>query len=66
VLVHDGEEDVDIPGRPFTFRVLKSAQAFGDLETLRARGRRAEKLRLHGEDLAGAVRGLTARVKEIL
>ncbi len=66
VLVHDGPEDVEIPGRPFSFRVLKSAQAFGDLETLRARGRRAEKLRLHGEDLAGAVRGLTARVKEIL
>jgi transaldolase/glucose-6-phosphate isomerase len=66
VLVHDGPEDVEIPGRPFTFAVLKNAQAFGDLETLRARGRRAEKLRLHGEDLATAVRGLTARIKEIL
>jgi transaldolase/glucose-6-phosphate isomerase len=66
VLAHDGAEDVDIPGRPFTFGVLKNAQAFGDLETLRTRGRRAEKLRLHGEDLAGAVRGLTARIKEIL
>jgi glucose-6-phosphate isomerase/transaldolase/glucose-6-phosphate isomerase len=66
VLVHDGPEDVEIPGKPFTFAVLKNAQAFGDLETLRARGRQAEKLRLHGEDLAEAVRGLTARVKEIL
>ncbi len=66
VLVHDGPEDVDIPGKPFTFAVLKNAQAFGDLETLRARGRKAEKLRLHGEDLAEAVRGLTARIKEIL
>jgi transaldolase/glucose-6-phosphate isomerase len=66
VLVHDGGEDVEIPGKPFSFRVLKNAQAFGDFETLRARGRRAEKLRLHGEDLADAVRGLTVRVKEIL
>jgi hypothetical protein len=66
VLVHDGPEDVEIPGKPFTFGVLKNAQAFGDLETLRTRGRRAEKLRLHGEDLAEAVRGLTARIKEIL
>jgi glucose-6-phosphate isomerase len=66
VLVHDGPEDVEIPGKPFTFGVLKNAQAFGDLETLRTRGRRAEKLRLHGEDLAEAVRGLTARIKDIL
>ncbi|MGH2901947.1 MAG: glucose-6-phosphate isomerase, partial [Solirubrobacteraceae bacterium] len=66
VLVHDGDEDVAIPGQPFSLRVLKNAQAFGDLETLRARGRRAEKLRLHGDDPAGAVRELTARVKEIL
>jgi hypothetical protein len=66
VLVHDGPEDVDIPRRPFSFRTLKNAQAFGDLKTLRARGRPAEKLRLQGEDLAEAVRGLTARVKEIL
>jgi transaldolase/glucose-6-phosphate isomerase len=66
VLVHDGPEDVEIPGKPFTFAVLKNAQAFGDLQTLRARGRQAEKLRLHGEDLAEAVRGLSARIKEIL
>jgi len=66
VIVHDGPEDVEIPGQPFSFRVLKNAQAFGDFETLRARGRKAEKLRLRGEDLAEAVRGLTARVKEIL
>jgi transaldolase/glucose-6-phosphate isomerase len=66
VLVHDGPEDVDIPGKPYSFRVLKNAQAFGDLETLRARERRAEKLRLQGGDLAEAVRGLTARLKEIL
>ncbi len=58
VLVHDGAEDVEIPGRPFSFRVLKNAQALGDLETLRSRGRPAEKLRLPGDDPAGAMREL--------
>ena len=66
VLVHDSDEDVDIPGRPFSFRVLKNAQAFGDLQTLRSRGRSAEKLRLGGADGAAAVRELTARVQGIL
>ncbi len=66
VLVHDGPDDVEIPGRPFGFRALKNAQAAGDLETLRSRGRTAEFLRLEGDDLAGAVRGLTAQIKEML
>jgi len=66
VLVHDGPEDAPIPGRPFGFRALKNAQAAGDLQTLRSRGRRAELLRLEGDDPADAVRGLTAHIKELL
>jgi transaldolase/glucose-6-phosphate isomerase len=66
VLVHDGPEDVPIPGKPYGFRTLKNAQAVGDLETLRSRGRRAQWLRLEGDDLAEAVRGLTRRVKDLL
>lgn len=66
VLVHDGPEDVEIPGKPFTFGTLKSAQAVGDLQTLRARGRLAERVRLDGEDPAAAVAALTAKLKEIL
>jgi transaldolase/glucose-6-phosphate isomerase len=66
VLVHDGPEDVEIPGKPYGFRALKNAQAAGDLETLRSRGRKAEFLRLDGDDLAAAVRGLTAHLKELL
>ncbi|CAN5148020.1 bifunctional transaldolase/phosoglucose isomerase [soil metagenome] len=66
VLVHDGDEDVDIPGKPFSLRVLKNAQAFGDLQTLRSRGRSAQKLRLGGADGAAGVRELTARVQGIL
>jgi transaldolase/glucose-6-phosphate isomerase len=66
VVVHDGPEDVPIPGKPYSFRALKNAQAAGDLETLRSRGRRAGWLRLEGDDLAAAVRGLTARIEGIL
>ena len=66
VLVHDGPEDVEIPGKPYSFRVLKNAQAFGDLETLRTRGRKAEKLRLRGDDLAAEVRELSGRVRGLL
>jgi transaldolase/glucose-6-phosphate isomerase len=66
VLTHDGPEDVEIPGKPFSFRVLKNAQAFGDLETLRTRGREAEKLRLDGDDAAAAIRALTQRVRGLL
>jgi glucose-6-phosphate isomerase len=66
VLVHDGPEDVEIPGKPFSFKALKNAQAAGDLETLRSRGRKAEFLRLDGDDLAEAVRGLTGHLKELL
>jgi glucose-6-phosphate isomerase/transaldolase/glucose-6-phosphate isomerase len=66
VLVHDGPEDVEIPGRPYGFRALKNAQAAGDLQTLRSRGRSAEFLRLEGDDLAEAVRGLTAHMREML
>ncbi|MEA2220016.1 MAG: transaldolase / glucose-6-phosphate isomerase, partial [Solirubrobacteraceae bacterium] len=66
VLVHDGPEDVEIPSRPFTFKVLKNAQAFGDLETLRAHDLPAAKLRLGGDDAAAAIRELAERVKGLL
>ncbi|MGI8729260.1 MAG: bifunctional transaldolase/phosoglucose isomerase [Solirubrobacteraceae bacterium] len=66
VLVHDSPADVEIPGRPFGFGALKNAQATGDLQTLRAHGLAAEKLRLEGEDVAAAVRELTTRVRGLL
>ncbi|TML02209.1 MAG: bifunctional transaldolase/phosoglucose isomerase, partial [Actinobacteria bacterium] len=37
-LIHDGPEDVEIPGEAYSFTTLKHAQADGDLETLRAHG----------------------------
>jgi transaldolase / glucose-6-phosphate isomerase len=63
-LLHDAPLDVGIPGRPYTFTTLKNAQAIGDLQTLRELGRPAERVRLQGEDPAGALRALTATIKE--
>jgi transaldolase / glucose-6-phosphate isomerase len=61
-LVHDGEEDLDIPGTGYSFGTLKNAQATGDLETLRAHGLPAERIRLHGGP-AAAVRDLAATIE---
>ncbi len=50
LLTADNAQDLPIPGRPFTFGTLKQAQALGDLESLKRRGRRV--LRLHlGKDV---------------
>jgi transaldolase / glucose-6-phosphate isomerase len=65
-LIHDGPEDVEIPGKSFTFTTLKNAQAIGDLETLRSLELPAERVRLHGDDPAQALRALTAKIKEML
>ena len=63
-LLHDGRDDVTIPGRPYTFTTLKHAQATGDLQTLRELGLPAERVRLEGDDPVGAVRALTAKIRE--
>ncbi|HVS27905.1 MAG TPA: bifunctional transaldolase/phosoglucose isomerase [Solirubrobacteraceae bacterium] len=64
-LVHDGDQDVEIPGAPYSFTTLKNAQAIGDCKTLRAHGLPAERVRLEGEP-AFAVRELTTKIKEML
>jgi glucose-6-phosphate isomerase len=63
-ILHDEPSDLDIPGAPYSFTTLKNAQATGDLETLRSLGRPAERVRLTGDDPAGALRSLTATIKE--
>ena len=65
-LIHDGPEDVEIPGEAYSFTTLKHAQADGDLETLRAHGLPAARVRLEGPDAAAALRDLTATIKETL
>ncbi|MFL5780405.1 MAG: bifunctional transaldolase/phosoglucose isomerase [Thermoleophilaceae bacterium] len=64
-LVHDGDEDVEIPGAGYTFGTLKNAQATGDLQTLRTHGLPAERVRLEG-DPAEALESLTEKIKEML
>ena len=63
-LLHDGPDDITIPGRPYTFTTLKHAQATGDLQTLRELGLPAERVRLEGDDPVGALRALTAKIRE--
>ena len=65
-LLHDGPQEVDIPGAPYTFTTLKNAEAIGDFETLRELGLPAERVRLVGDDPAAALRELTKRIKEAL
>jgi glucose-6-phosphate isomerase len=66
-LIHDGAADVEIPGGvggADSFTTLKNAQAIGDLNTLRELGLPAERMRLQGDDPVGALRALTAKIKE--
>ncbi len=49
-VVDDPGEELPIPGKPYGFRQLIAAQAEGDFEALRERGRRIVRVRL--EDVA--------------
>ena len=60
-LIHDGDEDVEIPEAGYTFGHLKNAQAVGDLLTLRDHGLPAVQVRLEG-DPAAAVRALQEEI----
>ncbi len=46
--------DAPIPGEPYTFSVLKQAQALGDLQSLQAHGRRVVRVHL-GRDIAAGL-----------
>ena len=61
-LTHDSGADVELSERPFGFRTLISAQADGDLQTLRGHGLRAVRVRLGAGDLAGGIDQLTGRL----
>jgi hypothetical protein len=45
-VIDDQGDELPIPGKPFGFRRLIRAQAAGDLETLKERGRRVARVRL--------------------
>lgn len=52
LLIAEEAEDAAIPGSSFGFRFLHQAQALGDLEALRGRGRRVLACRLEGDPAA--------------
>ena len=59
----DDAQDVAVPGRRFTFGVVKAAQARGDFEVLASRGRRA--LRVHlSKDVTQGLAALGAAVQQ--
>jgi glucose-6-phosphate isomerase len=53
-VVEPPAEDAPIPGQPYSFGTLIAAQARGDLQSLRARGRRVARVRL--EDLEASAK----------
>jgi len=57
----DDGTDVSIPGQPFTFSILKRAQAAGDLQSLRSHGRRVVRVHIAG-DLGAGLASLTDAV----
>lgn len=64
-LTADDAEDPPVPDQPYGFATLKRAQALGDLQSLRDKGRRVLWLHL-GADIAGALARLEEAVKEAL
>ena len=54
-VVDDGTDDLDIPGESYSFRELMDAQADGDLDTLRAHGLTAGRVRVPADDPAEAI-----------
>jgi len=59
----DDALDVPLPGEPFTFGILKQAQALGDFQALASRHRRAIRVHL-GADATAGLRALLEIVQE--
>jgi glucose-6-phosphate isomerase len=64
VITTDDPGETQVPGQPYSFSVLKRAQALGDLQALTAHGRRA--LRLHVPREAEGIAALERLVAEAL
>jgi hypothetical protein len=61
----DDAIDLPVPGQKYTFGIVKAAQARGDFEVLAERGRRA--LRVHlGADVVAGLAKLNAAMKVAL
>ena len=62
-IVQDDTKDVAIPGQPYSFSVLKQAQAIGDLQSLTSRRMPVVRVTL-GHDPAAGWRALTTAVRQ--
>jgi transaldolase/glucose-6-phosphate isomerase len=62
-LVADAPNDLPVPGEAYSFATLRSAQALGDLQVLRRRGRRALRVTL-GADVDGGLAALLATIEK--
>jgi len=62
-VVQDDTKDVAIPGQPYSFSVLKQAQAIGDLQSLTSRRLPVVRVTL-GRDPAAGWRALVAAVRQ--
>ncbi|MBI3021019.1 MAG: glucose-6-phosphate isomerase [Candidatus Omnitrophica bacterium] len=60
----DEPEDLAIPGEPFSFGVLKYAQALGDFQAMQERGRRILRIHLRG-NLDQSMERLARTISEI-
>jgi transaldolase/glucose-6-phosphate isomerase len=58
----DDAQDLPVPGEPYTFSVLKRAQALGDLQSLQARHRRVVRIHL-GEKIKSGLDELLKAVE---
>jgi len=58
-------KDVPVPGQKYTFGVVKAAQASGDLQVLRERGRRTLHVHL-GSDVSAGLAQLTSAIERAL
>lgn len=66
VVTAEPREDLAVPGQRATFGQVIAAQARGDFEVLRSRGRRALRVHLAGGTRAGGLERLDAAVAEAL
>ncbi|HUN21663.1 MAG TPA: hypothetical protein PK299_00865 [Anaerolineales bacterium] len=56
LLVNEPEQDIPVPGRPYTFRTLAHAQALGDYQALQQAGRRVVRINLGEHQTASSIR----------
>ncbi len=65
-LVADAPKDLPVPGEAYSFAALRNAQALGDLQVLRRRGRRALRINLSvaGADVDAALATLLTTIEK--